>query len=326
MISYPDSLSFARRMTPIQYLKNISGQISPYNLWMKRDDFTGLELSGNKVRKLDFLIKEAVDNGSTYIFTCGGLQSNHCRATAFMAAKLGLKCRLFLRGKKPDRLDGNYFLNLLAGAEIEIVTPEEYQQIDHFMSEEATRLNDKGERVYVVPEGGSNATGVWGYIRCFEEIVQQLKKEKLNIDVVAVATGSGGTHAGLLVGKILLASHIEVLSVNVCDDAQFFEQKIMRIIDDFSRKYAIDILLEPEEIRIIDGFVGAGYAMIGKEEVALIKRVGREEGIVLDPVYTVKAFRGLLSALTQQKLAGKNILFIHTGGIFGIFPLADQFQ
>jgi len=324
-ISYPDSLTFSLRYTPIQYLKNISSQYAPYRLWIKRDDLTGIELSGNKVRKLDFLLHEAIAQDCKHIFTCGGLQSNHCRATAFMGAKLGMKCRLYLRGEKPAMPAGNYFLDFLSGAEIEFVTPEEYQRIDQIMSNDAGRLRDRGENVYIVPEGGSNATGVWGYIRCFQEIEEQIRERRLNIDVIIVATGSGGTHAGLLIGKILLASSIEVVSVNVCDNAVFFKQKISQIIDEFKRKYRIEIDIEADEIKIIDGYVGAGYGLIGVDEVELIKHFARNEGIILDPVYGAKAFYGLQTMLTDKKLAGKNILFIHTGGIFGVFPLADQF-
>jgi len=321
-ISYPDHLSFARRQTPVHYLKNRSDQHGSYHLWMKRDDLTGVELSGNKVRKLDFLLQEAISQDCTYVITCGGLQSNHCRATAFMAARLGLKCRLFLRGTRPEQPTGNYFLDLLSGAEIEFVTPEAYQDIDRIMLEEASRKAN----VYVVPEGGSNATGAWGYIRCFEEIVYQSRKQKLAFDTVVVATGSGGTHAGLLIGKILMASDIDIFSVNVCDNAGYFREKIMRIIDEFSQKYAISLHLADNEINIIDGHVGAGYGLIGPEEINLIKSFAREEGIILDPVYGAKAFRGLEASIARQELPGKNILFIHTGGIFGIFPVADQFK
>lgn len=321
-LAFPENLAVTLRPTPVQYLKNTSDRNQPYHLWIKRDDLTGMELSGNKVRKLDFLLKEALDQECSYVFTCGGLQSNHCRATAFMAARLGLKCRLFLRGARPAEPTGNYLLDLLSGAEIEFVTSEEYRQIDGLMSAAA-----KGSGgVYIVPEGGSNATGAWGYISCFAEIMRQIRDQDLSIDTIAVATGSGGTHAGLLIGKILMASDIEVVSVNVCDDAGYFRHKILQIIDEFRRKYAISIEVDAGEIRIIDGFVGAGYGLIGADEADLIKRFGREEGIILDPVYGVKAFKGLEASLSDRKLTGENILFIHTGGIFGIFPVGGHYK
>ncbi len=321
-LTYPDNLAITRRNTPIQYLKRISNQVEPYRLWVKRDDLTGIELSGNKVRKLDFLMQEAVDQKSSYVFTCGGLQSNHCRATAFMAAQLGMKCRLFLRGKKPDLPTGNYFLDLLSGAEVAFVTPEEYLQIDHIMNEEAKRL----KQVYVIPEGGSNAAGAWGYVRCFEEIVEQIRDQDLPIDTIVAATGSGGTHAGLLIGSILMASDLRIRTVNVCDNAEFFRDKILKITEDFKSRYAIHIGITADEIEIIDGYVGAGYGQIGKEEIDLIKLIGREEGLLLDPVYGVKAFRGMMTGMKDQTLPGRNILFIHTGGIFGLFPVADLFR
>lgn len=324
-ISYPESLSFTIRNTPIQYLSRTSERLSPSRIWLKRDDLTGLELSGNKVRKLDFLMQEALGKKSTYVYTCGGIQSNHCRATAFMAARLGLKCRLYLRGEKPEDPSGNQLLDLLAGAQIVYVSAETYQNIDRLMADDAVRANQQGEKAFVIPEGGSNATGVWGYIRCFDEIVRQVRDQDLEIDAIAVATGSGGTHAGLLIGKILHSSPISIVSVNVCDDASFFKNKIVRITEEFSQKYKIRFEVTRDDIRIIDGFVGDGYGITGQREIDLIKRIGREEGLILDPVYGAKAFSGLESAVRNEKIGGNRILFIHTGGIFGIFPSANRF-
>jgi D-cysteine desulfhydrase len=325
-ITYPESLTFTLRNTPIQYLSRTSERLAPHRLWLKRDDLTGLELSGNKVRKLDFLMQEALEAMSTSVFTCGGIQSNHCRATAFMAARLGLKCRLYLRGEKPEHLSGNHFLDLLAGAQIIYVSAETYQNIDRLMADDAALLNQQGEKVFVIPEGGSNATGVWGYIRCFDEIVRQTRDQDLEIDTIVVATGSGGTHAGLLIGKILHSSPIGIVSVNVCDNALYFENKIIRITEEFSLKYKIRFQVAKDDIRIIDGFVGEGYGIAGQREIELIKRIGKEEGLILDPVYGAKAFSGLEYAVRDGKISGEQILFIHTGGIFGLFPSANRFE
>jgi len=183
----------------------------------------------------------------------------------------------------------------------------------------------RGKKFYVIPEGGSNATGAMGYCKCFYEILDQIEHQQLPVEAIAVATGSGGTHAGLLAGKLLNNSKIDIFSVNVCDDASYFRNKIISIITDFDKKYKTNIVLEEKDIHIIDGYVGGGYGEIGKEEVDLIKRIIRQEGIILDPVYTAKAYLGLEHQMKINNLKYRNILFIHTGGVFGLFPYAKNF-
>ena len=320
-IDVPVSLGFTNAPTPIVRIKAPAG----YNLWMKRDDMTGLELSGNKIRKLDFLVKQAIDEGADGIITCGGLQSNHCRAAAYLSQKVNLDCILFLRGIPGDLPTGNHLLNLLTNAKIHYVSADEYQDIDNLMDAESISRSNKGKKFYVIPEGGSNATGAWGYCQCFFEITDQIKQHQLPVEAIVVATGSGGTHAGLLVGKLLQNSKIEILSVNVCDDASHFRNKIASIISDFKKKYTSDFILQEKDIHVFDGFVGGGYGEVGSGEIDLIKRFAREEGIILDPVYTAKAFFGLENLMKENKLKYKNILFIHTGGVFGLFPYAEYF-
>ena len=174
----PDSLHLALRNTPITPLQVFSARFPEYNIWIKRDDLTGIELSGNKVRKLDFLIADALQKNAGHIVTCGGIQSNHCRTAAFMAVKTGLKCTLFLRGEPQTRADGNLFLDQLTGARIEYVTAETYRNIDTVMQEYADKLQSAGETAAIIPEGGSNALGAWGYISCYQEILQQTEGAK----------------------------------------------------------------------------------------------------------------------------------------------------
>jgi D-cysteine desulfhydrase len=317
---FPNSLQLTHGNTPLVPLNKIFADLSEYRVWMKRDDFTGVELSGNKVRKLDFLIAEAIDSGANHIITCGGVQSNHCRTAAYMARKKDLNCTLFLRGQPDDNLSGNLLLNLLAGVRIEYVTAEQYKNIDQIMNEYADELRGKDENCYVIPEGGSNATGAWGYVSCFSEIIDQIKKYHLHFDAIVVATGSGGTHAGLLIGKNMFSSDIEIISVNVCDNSDFFISKIKSIVRDFEDKYNVVINIERDDIHVIDGFVGDGYGQLNSEVSQLINQFAIHEGIVLDPVYSAKAFYGLKTMLEQGKLRYQNILFIHTGGIFGLFP------
>lgn len=316
----PISLNLTHTETPIEPLSRFSAQFSDYNIWLKRDDLTGLELSGNKVRKLDFLIADALKNNARRIVTCGGIQSNHCRTAAFMAVKTGLNCTLFLRGEPQDVPDGNYLLDQLAGVDIIFVTPETYQNIDAVMQECADTFKKQGELTTVIPEGGSNALGAWGYISCYSEILDQARQFNLHFDAVVVATGSGGTHAGLLFGKMITENPMEVISVNVCDDPAFFKEKIMRIAREFEQTYQISLKLSMNDINIIDGFVGSGYGQINDPVREIIREMAGSEGIILDPVYSAKAFLGLKTQLKEKNLKYKNILFIHTGGIFGLYP------
>jgi D-cysteine desulfhydrase len=321
-LKFPPCLGFTRRETPLQLLNSFKNEFPGYDLWLKRDDLTGSELSGNKVRKLDFLVREAVEMEATHLITCGGVQSNHCRATAYMAAKNDLKSVLFLRGEAPEIVTGNLLLDQLAGAEINFITPAEYKDVNNIMAERAELL----PRAYIIPEGGSNATGAWGYVACFREIINQLPLYALQPDTIWVATGSGGTHAGLLIGKHLFDSHIDIVSVNVCDDAPFFKRKIQKIIDEFQQVNSCQLPITEDDIHIVDGFVGEGYAKISQVEIKLIKKMAQNEGVIMDPVYTAKAFIGLCDHLKSSSFDYKNILFIHTGGVFSVFAHAAALQ
>ena len=317
-MKYPDHLNEAHIPTPIVPLHHFFTFPHKQHISLKRDDFTGMELSGNKVRKLGFLLKEALDKGAGRVITCGGVQSNHCRATAFYATKLGLKSTLVLRGEKPARSTGNYLLENILGVDIRFITAEEYKRVDAIMAEMAA---EAPEKTYVIPEGGSNEVGAWGYIKAFEEIMSQ----KPDTDTIVVATGSGGTHSGLLLGKLLNGSDVNILSVNVCDNETFFQTKIDRIMKTFCQRYGYDLHWSPSDIHILDGFVGEGYALIGPREVDVIQRMAQSEGLIMDPVYGAKAMAGFEHHLKENTIPGNEVVFIHTGGIFGIFAFAEMF-
>jgi D-cysteine desulfhydrase len=285
-------------------------------IFVKRDDLTGAALSGNKVRKLEFLFDEAIDREATRVFTCGGIQSNHARATAIAAARLGMTSRLYLRGTRPDRAEGNVLLDRMVGAEIVWVTPGEYREIDARMAEDAAADDAP---VYVIPEGGSNAVGSLGYARAVEEIVAYECESGHRFDHVVHACGSGGTLAGLIFGKRAHGLDAKIAAVNVCDDEAFFVDKVTRILAEMGEGFG------PEDVHVLDGYVGPGYAQNVPEDLETIRHVARTEGLFLDPVYTGKAFRGMLEELRGGRLAGaRRVLFIHTGGIFGLFPRADD--
>ncbi len=324
--SWPPSLSMARKPTPIQPMRRWSQHIAPFRLWLKRDDLTGLLLSGNKVRKLEFLVREALDQNAEILITCGGLQSNHARTTAALAAQLGRKCHLVLKGDPPTVANGNFFLDKLLGAEISYITAEEYANASlQIMEKLAEAYNQKGLRAYVIPEGASCALGAFGYARVIEEIKVQSAELGVQFDAIVCATGSGGTQAGLMIGTKLVDYSIPIIGINVCDDAEFFRRRITTIFTQVEERFHLRLPITPSDICIIDGYVGEGYGKTSAKELSLLVEFARSEGIALEPVYTAKAMYGLMEEIKKGRFAGmRDILFIHTGGMFGLFPYAEQ--
>ncbi|MDZ7582787.1 MAG: D-cysteine desulfhydrase family protein [Deltaproteobacteria bacterium] len=330
-LAYPPRIDLARRQTPLQPLRRL-GQKLGVELYVKRDDLTGAALSGNKIRKLEFVMADALSQNADIVITCGGAQSNHCRATALAAARLGLGCRLLLRTPEPANpppSEGNILLDRLAGAAIVWITPAEYKNRDTLMQREAELLRQAGRRPYIIPEGASNALGAWGYIGAAEELaadIAGLPGDSAQPVTILHATGSGGTAAGLILGAKLLGLKARVASINVCDDRDHF----MRVIGDICEKAIADYnlkltFIKERDIDIIDGYVGRGYALSRPEELKLIGTAARTDGLILDPVYTGKAFFGMIEEMRRTPgCFGDRIIFIHTGGIFGLFPKARE--
>jgi D-cysteine desulfhydrase len=301
-------------------------------IFFKRDDFTGSELSGNKVRKLEFLLADALAAGADTVITCGGAQSNHCRATALAAVRAGLSSLLLLRTgdpAHPPELSGNILLDRMAGAEIIWITPDQYRARDQIFEREVQRLRNRGRRPVIIPEGGSTALGAWGYVAQMEELAADLKRldgDVVKPTTVICATGSGGTTAGLALGARLSGAAIRVAGVNVCDDRDYFVAIIDEICRQFNRAWLPETSAGVPPYDIVDGYVGRGYALSRPGELAVIRDLVRLEGVVLDPVYTGKAYIGMMAELAKNpKVFGDRIVFIHTGGLFGLFPIADQF-
>ncbi|HEY3360076.1 MAG TPA: D-cysteine desulfhydrase family protein [Polyangia bacterium] len=320
-IPYPQRLDLARTPTPLEPLKRLGAELG-VQLYVKRDDLTGCVTTGNKIRKLEFLAAEALAQGCDTLMTCGGAQSNHCRATAAVAAKLGLKSCVILRvpdPQNPPPTEGNILLDRLLGAEIRWVTPEEYRRRAQVFVKVAAELQARGQRPYMIPEGGSNPLGAFGYVRCAEELESQLPPGHTTI---VYAAGSGGTGAGLIMGVKLLDLPCRVVGFNVCDSRDYFVRGISEIVEQAKSHYGLSKLqFQRDDVEIIDGYVGKGYAQSRPEELALIRDVARTEGLVLDPVYTGKAFYGMVQELKRRRDAlGQRIIFLHTGGVFGLFP------
>jgi D-cysteine desulfhydrase len=330
-IPYPPRVPLARIPTPLEPLNRMSERLG-VDLYVKRDDLTGVELTGNKVRKLEFVLAEAIRQGADIVLTCGGAQSNHSRATAIAAARLGLRCLLILRTPDPyvpPPLEGNLLLDRLAGSEIVWITPEQYKRRDEIFTREADRLRRSGLKPYVIPEGASNALGAWGYIHATAELRQDLEKLPGGMGrqtTIVHATGSGGTTAGLILGTRLLDLNARIVGINVCDDRDHFVRVIGEICEDAISRYGLKVSFSRKsDIEIVDGYVGLGYAQSKPEELSLLLELASTEGLFLDPVYTGKAFFGMVQELRRNgKIFGDRIVFLHTGGIFGLLPKAAE--
>ncbi len=328
-IDYPPRVDLARAPTPLEPLPRTGAELG-VELWIKRDDLTGLELTGNKVRKLEFLLEDARAAGADHLITCGGEQSNHARATAFAAARAGLGCTLLLRTRDPAQpppLGGNILLDRLVGADIVWISYEEYRRRGELMAREADRLRDRGRTPYVIPEGGSNAVGAWGYVRCAAELAADLAALPPMPTTVIHACGSGGTSAGLVLGARIVGLDARLACVNVCDDAAYFTRIIDSICADFTERYGRGAGASAADIDIVNGYVGRGYGKSRPEELALLVAVARREGLVLDPTYTGKAFFGLTRELAEHRERfAQRVVFIHTGGAFGTMAAGDVLE
>ena len=322
----PTKLHLAQTPTPLEYLEHSSSALG-VEFYIKRDDLTGLGLSGNKVRKLEFLLAEATSQNAQIIITCGGEQSNHCRATAVAAAKLGLRSLLFLRTKDPSNpptVTGNILLNKMVNAEIRWISYEEYGRRNELMNQAAAKISSQGKTTYIIPEGGSNALGSWGYIQAAKELDAQLKTlAPAKSTSIVYACGSGGTGAGLILGGKIVGfekQRIQSYGINVCDSRDYFIGVMGEIFNEFHQRFGEKI---EAPINIIDGYVGRGYAKSTPEELRCIQAFASREGIFLDPVYSGKAYFGLVNELRKKpEIFGERIIFLHTGGIYGLFAKA----
>ncbi|QUH21308.1 D-cysteine desulfhydrase family protein [Alkaliphilus sp. B6464] len=327
MIKLPNRIHLANLPTRIERLDRLSKELGGPQIFIKRDDQTGSEVSGNKIRKLEYVIQEALDQNCNYLITCGGIQSNHARATVAAAARLGLASCVVLRSSGNDSLEGNYFLNKLLGADIKLISPEDYRErrMD-IMEGIKANLIKQGYRPYIIPEGASNGIGTFGYYTGMEEILEQEKKMGIEFDAIALAVGSGGTYGGMFLANKLLGHGTKIFGINVCDSASYFQSRIYEILQDSFSYIDKTIDFSKEEIQIIDGYVGEGYAISRSEELEFIHYLAKLEGVILDPVYTGKAMYGLVNEIKKGNFNKyKNILFIHTGGLFGLFSKKDLF-
>jgi|TARA_B110000438_G_scaffold303323_1_gene364291 L-cysteate sulfo-lyase len=301
--------------TPIEYLKNISTYLGGPNIFIKRDDCTGLATGGNKTRKLEFLMPDAIKNKAEIVVTIGAVQSNHARQTAAACAYLGLKCLIILEQRLKDPPEaymnsGNIFLDKLFGADVKICPKNE--NILEYSEKIIKNIKSKGVKVYFIPGGGSNPIGALGYVECFNEIIKV--NNKYNFSQIVHATGSAGTQAGLLAGKKYFNSNIPINGICVRYDKETQEAKVYDEAKKTCEKLQCSIL-EKSEVIAYDEYVGTGYGEPTEGMIEATKLLAQKEAILLDPVYSGKGFAGLIGLIRNKKFTkNDNVLFIHTGG------------
>jgi D-cysteine desulfhydrase len=332
-------LQFVHGPTPLVRRESLD-EVVGAQVWIKRDDATAGAESGNKVRKLEFLLADAVAKGADTVLTCGGIQSNHARATAICCAQLGLRCVLYLRDPKapgePSRVakaeelpvGGNVLLDRLAGAEIHLITPAEYGQRIAILESEAQRFAYLGGKPYVIPEGGSNGLGSLGYVEAMRELRGQIDlgiaDARAPFDEIVHACGSGGTAAGVVLGAARYDVARRVRAVAVCDDAAYFERAIDRIVVE-ARGHDPE-LTKRAPLVVDESSRGPAYGAMSDDQKQLLARVARASGTILDPVYTGKAMHALVQAVARGDLAkDSRVLFLHTGGLPGLLAQASEF-
>ena len=316
--------------TPIEKLSRLSSELTGPNIFFKRDDLLGLAGGGNKTRKLEFVVADALKNKADTLITCGAVQSNHCRLTLAAAAKEGLKCRFILEERVPDSYNpnasGNNFLFKLLGVENIRVVPGGTDMIAEMQSE-ADGLSKLGRTAYVIPGGASSPHGALGYVACAEEILYQIFDEEIEIDHIVCASGSAGTHAGLVTGFIGNNSGIPVTGINVSRKKEVQEDLVYKLAQATATLTGVAEDLPMDAVSCFDDYVGPGYSIPTKEMAEAVKLTARLEGILLDPVYTGKAMAGLIDLIRKGYFReAKNILFVHTGGAPALFAYESVFE
>jgi D-cysteine desulfhydrase len=309
--------------TPIEFLPRLTTAVGGPNIFFKRDDLLGLTAGGNKTRKLEFLVADALEKGADTLITCGAVQSNHCRLTLAAAVKEGLKCRLVLEERVPGSYNpeasGNNFLFRLLGVEKIDVVPGGSNMMP-VMERQVEELDRAGRRGYIIPGGGSNPIGATGYVACAQEIQNQLFEKNLRIDRLVVPSGSTGTHAGLIAGFFGCNMNIPIVGIGVSRDPQDQNPLVYDLVQRTAERVGIREHIPIEAVVSFGEYWRPKYSVPNKKMVEAVNLVAKTEGILMDPVYTGKAMAGLIGLSRNGYFRkGENVLFVHTGGSPGLY-------
>ncbi len=311
-------IKIAQLPTPIELLPRLTAELNGPKILVKRDDLTGLAFGGNKTRKLDYLLAEAQGNGARTIITAGSVQSNHCRQTAAACARLNLDCILVLSGDKPDHATGNLLLDQLFKAKFVWTTPEERDLITQQTFSNAWAA---GRRPYLIPYGGSNATGATAYVYAMQELLIQGYQP----DWIIFASSSGGTQAGMVAGARLFGLKGNILGISVDETETDLQKRVASLATETTDMLGENLTFLPHEIQVNDGYLGGGYGIMGPPEIEAINMFAKLEGLLLDPVYTGRAAAGLIDLIRKGYIkSDETVLFWHTGGTPAIF--ADKYS
>ena len=310
--------------TPLEELPRLTKALRGPRLYIKRDDQTGLAGGGNKARKLEFSVAEALRQGADTLITLGGVQSNHCRQTAAAAARCGLRCIVVLRGHAPATSNGNLLLDYLLGAQVVFSGDRTREAVAEDVARDQRAA---GHRPHVIPVGASNETGAVGFVAAIEELDSQLKEQRLNVDHVVFASSSFGTQAGLCVGAKAIGFTPQIAAIAIDSSRAELQAGVAALADATIRRLGLKLTVTPDEVVAYDGYLGAGYAIMGEPEKEAISLVARTEGILLDPVYTGRAMAGLIDLIRKGEFGkDETIVFWHTGGSAALFAYADQLR
>jgi D-cysteine desulfhydrase len=313
MVTIP-RLNFTHLPTPIETLPRLSEALGGPRLLIKRDDQTGLAFGGNKTRKLEFLVAEARDRGAKTLISGGALQSNHCRQTAAAAARFGFECILVLTGDIPEQPSANLLLDQLFGAQVVYVSDRKDR--DRILQQTFDHAAEKGMKPYLVPYGGSSPTGALGYAFAMKELMDQ----NVHADWIVLATSSGGTHAGLVLGQQVFGYKGKVLGFSIDESEEWLRTHVSELASSASEKLGNRIEFTPDEVLANADYCKAGYGVLAEPEREAIHLFARHEGILLDPVYTGRAAAGMIDLIRKEFFKkDETVLFLHTGGQPALF-------
>lgn len=320
---------YTEGQTPLEFLPRLTASLEGPNLFIKRDDLLGLAAGGNKTRKLEFLVADALAKGADTLVTCGAVQSNHCRLTLAAAVKEGLKCWLVLEERVPGSYkplgSGNNFLFHLLGVEGTRVVSGGSDMLAAMQSV-ADELTAKGRKPYIIPGGGSNEIGATGYVACAEEILAQAFDKGINFDYIVTTSGSAGTHSGLVVGFYGNNTNIPIIGINISRKKDIQEDLVYGLVEKTADHVGLKQPIPREAVVCYEEYVGPGYSVPTSEMIEAVEILARTEGILLDPVYTGKAMSGLIGLIRKGFFKkGQNVMFLHTGGSPALFSYTETF-
>ena len=321
---------YTQGATPIEKLENLTEHLGGPEIYIKRDDLLGLTSGGNKTRKLEFLVADALEQGADTLVTCGAVQSNHCRLTLSAARKEKLDCHLVLEERVPgsyheDANGNNFLFNLLKTDGVSVVKGGSDMMAE--MEKVAEKLRAEGKKPYIIPGGGSNEIGATGYVACAQEIMAQLFDQGLEIDCIVTPSGSAGTHAGLAVGLRASNNPVPIVGISVNKDKETQENNVYKLVEKTKDFLQVESEIDKSVINVYDNYVGPGYSLPTEKMVEAIEMLAQQEGILLDPVYTGKVMAGFIDLIRQGYFKkGQKVLFLHTGGSPALYDYTSLFQ